>query len=387
MMNAECRIRCWERPASFSPFCIHHSAFCIPHSRWDVNMKKAISLATVFLLALCSADCKRQDPATEKVLHVYIWSEYLPQSVIDDFTAKTGIKVNVSLFSKNEELLAKLQSGTADYDVVVPTDYMVYRLIKQKLIQPLDRSKLKGFENLDPKFLDQKFDPGNQYSLPYFFGTTGIGYNKKRVKEPVESWAALFDAKYKRQVLMLDDARECFAAALRASGKSPNETDPAALDAAARQLKEQKRLKLVQVYDSDAFHDKLAAGDVLLAQGYGGQFAKVIRDKPDELAYVIPKEGGTRWTDNLCVPANARRTDSIYAFLNYVLQPDVAAKIANEVSYATPNAAARKLIDKGLLDDPAVYPPEEALKRCQFIQDLGDTAKVVERYFGEVKAQ
>src|SRR5688572_30288550 len=350
-------------------------------------MKRPVSLATVLLLALFSADCNRQDPAAEKVLNVYIWSEYLPRSVIDDFTAKTGVKVNVSLFSKNEELLAKLQSGTADYDVVVPSDYMVNRLIRQKLLQPLDRSKLKAFENLDPKFLDQKFDPGNQYSLPYFWGTTGIGYNKKAVTEPVESWAALFDPKYERKVLMLDDARECFAAALRSAGKSPNETDPATLEAAAAKLKEQKKRNVVRVYDSDAFHEKLSAGDVLLAQGYGGQFAKVIAEKPDELAYVIPKEGGTFWTDNLCVPATSRRTESVYAFLNYVLQPEVAAKIANEVSYASPNAAAKRFLDKKLLDDPAVYPPEDVLKRCKFMEDLGEAAKLVDRHFSEVKAQ
>ncbi len=350
-------------------------------------IKRLLSFSLLVLVCLCAADCNKQDPATEKVLSVYTWSEYLPQSVIDDFTGKTGIKVNVSLFSKNEELLAKLQSGTADFDVVVPSDYMVQRLIRQKLVKPLDRSKLKGFENLDPNFLDQKFDPGNQYSLPYFWGTTGVAYNKMQVKEPVESWAVLFDSKYERKVLMLDDARECFAAALRAVGKDANATDPASLEQAAAKLKEQKHLNLVQAYDSDAFHEKLAARDALLAQGYGGQFAKVIRDKPDELAYVIPKEGGTRWTDNLCVPATARRTESIYAFLNYALQPEVAAKIANEVSYATPNAAARKLIDKSLLEDPAVYPPDDVLKRCQFMQDLGESAKLVERYFGEVKAQ
>ena len=345
-------------------------------------------LAPLLLLAcLSSATCNRRDPAAEKVLNVYIWSEYLPQSVVDDFTAKTGIKVNVSLFSRNEELLAKLQSGVTNYDVVVPSDYMVQRLIRQKLVQPLDRSKLKGLENLDPHFVNQSFDPGNQYSLPYFWGTTGIAYNKKQVREPVESWGILFDAKYERKVLMLDDPRECFAAALRAVGKDANATDPASLEQAAAKLKEQKSRNLVQAYDSDAFHEKLAAKDVLIAQGYGGQFAKVIRDKPDELAYVIPKEGGTRWTDNLCVPATARRTDSIYAFLNYVLQPEVAAKIANEVSYATPNAAARKFVDKRLLDDPAVYPPDEVLKRCHFMQDLGDAAKVVDRHFAEVKAQ
>jgi spermidine/putrescine-binding protein len=350
-------------------------------------IKSLFSRWLLLFVCLCSADCNRQDPTTEKVLNVYIWSEYLPQSVIDDFTGKTGIKVNVSLFSKNEELLAKLQSGSADFDVVVPSDYMVHRLIKQKLVKPLDRSKLKGLENLDPNFLNQQFDPGNQYSLPYFWGTTGIAYNKKEVKEPVESWAILFDHKYERKVLMLDDARECFAAALRAIGKDANATDPASLEQAAAKLKEQKHLNLVQAYDSDAFHEKLAARDVILAQGYGGQFAKVIRDKPDELAYVIPREGGTRWTDNLCVPATARRTESVYAFLNYVLRPEVAAKIANEVSYATPNATARKLVDKGLLDDPAVYPPDDVLRRCQFMQDLGDAARVVERHFGEVKAQ
>ena len=350
-------------------------------------IKRLLSFPLLLFMALACADCNRQDPATEKVLNVYIWSEYLPQPVIDDFTAKTGIKVNVSLFSRNEELLAKLQSGVANYDVVVPSDYMVHRLIRQKLVQPLDRSKLKGFENLDPNFLNQQFDPGNQYSLPYFWGTTGIAYNKKQVKEPVESWAVLFEPKYERKVLMLDDSRECFAAALRTIGKDANATDPASLEQAAAKLKEQKQRNLVQAYDSDAFHEKLAARDVLLAQGYGGQFAKVIRDKPDELAYVIPKEGGTRWTDNLCLPATARRTESTYAFLNYVLQPEVAAKIANEVSYATPNAAARKFIEKGLLEDPAVYPPDDVLKRCHFMQDLGDAATVVDRHFAEVKAQ
>src|SRR5215217_7645078 len=130
-------------------------------------IRRLLCVPLLLLLCLSSTHCKHQDAAAEKSLNVYIWSEYLPQSVADDFTAKTGIKVNVSLFSRNEELLAKLQSGNADYDVVVPSDYMVHRLIRQKLVQPLDRSRLKGLENLDPNFLDQKFDPGNQYSLPY----------------------------------------------------------------------------------------------------------------------------------------------------------------------------------------------------------------------------
>ena len=350
-------------------------------------MKSSMLLLLCTLAFLLPTGCKREDPAGQKVLNVYIWSEYLPQSVIDDFTKKTGIKVNVSLFSKNEELLAKLQAGATDYDIVVPSDYMVQRLVRQKLLQPLDKAKLKGLENLDPRFLDQKFDPGNQYSIPYFWGTTGIGYNTKEAAGPVESWAVLFDPNYKKQVLMLDDARECFAAALRAAGKSADETDPAALAEAAKNLKEQKAQGVVRVYDSDGFAEKLAAGDVVLAQGYNGQFAKVIREKPGELAFVVPREGGTFWADNLCVPAAAKRSESIYAFLNYVLEPQVAAKIANEVSYATPNAAAKKFLDEKLLRDPVVYPPPDVLARCQFMQDPGDAARVIERHFAEIKAE
>jgi spermidine/putrescine-binding protein len=169
-------------------------------------------------------------------------------------------------------------------------------------------------------------------------------------------------------------------------GKSVNETDPKVLEAAAKSLKEQKAL--VRLYDSDSFHEKLAAGDVALAHGYNGQFAKAIRDNPDKpLAYVVPKQGGTFWLDNLCVPTNARHTASIDAFLDYILRPEVAARIAKEVGYGSPNAAARKLLPPEVLKNEVIYPPDEVLNRCQFMEDLGDSAKLINQYMTEIKAQ
>ena len=345
-------------------------------------MKRPLLTLLCALLCLSSLHCK--DPAKEKVLNLYIWSEYLPQSVLDDFRAKTGITVHVANFGSNEELLEKLQSGVTDYDVVVPSDYMVHRLIARKLVRPLDRSKLSGFENLDAKFLDQKFDPGNQYSIPYFWGTTGIGYNTEKVKGAVDSWDVMWDKDYSGKISMLNDGREVFAAALLRMGKGVNETDPKVLEAAAKSLKEQK--PLVRYYDSDSFNDRLAAGDVVLAQGYNGQFAKSMKDK-GELAFVVPKEGGTFWMDNLCVTANARHTASVDAFLNYILQPEVAAKIAESAGYGSPNAAARKLLPEKMLKNEVIYPPEEVIKRCKFMEDLGDSAKLVNQYMTEIKAE
>jgi spermidine/putrescine-binding protein len=348
-------------------------------------------LRRLLLLPLCLAiflwglSCSK-DVSQEKVLNVYIWSEYLPQSVLDDFKAKTGITVHVANYDSNEILLEKLQSGVTDYDIVVPSDYMVHRLIARKLIRPIDKAKLAaGFANLDPKFLSPSFDPGNQYSVPYFWGTTGIGYNKKKLGGPVDSWDALFDPKYAQQILMLEDGRELFAAALLRMGKSVNETDPAVLAQAAKMLKEQK--SLVRDYNSSSFQEKLASHDVVLAQGYNGQFAKAIKNAPEELAYVVPKEGGTFWMDNLCVPTSARHSASIDAFLAYVLQPEVSARIAEGVGYGSPNAAARKLLKPEVLNNEVIYPPEEVLKRCKFMEDLGESAKLINQYVTEIRAK
>jgi spermidine/putrescine-binding protein len=338
------------------------------------------------LAALAVSACDRgQGSADAGELNVYIWSEYLPQEVVDEFAARTGVEVNVDLYDSNEAVLAKLQSGVAGYDLVVPTDYMVEILIAEELVQELDHDRLPNLRNVDPRFLDKTFDPGNRHSVPYMWGTTGLGYDRRSTGGPIDSWAAVFDPRFEGRILMLDDMREVFAVALKSMGHSLNATDPTVLEQAAAKLKGQKRL--VRTYDSGDFENVLAAGDVDLAHGYNGQFAKVVADAPERLAYVVPKEGATLWIDGICIPTGARNVANAYRFLDYVLEPEVAARIVNGISYASTNAAARPFIDPRILGDPAVYPPDDVVANCELIEDIGEATTLMDRYWTEIKAQ
>ena len=351
-------------------------------------------LATLLITGLVGglAGCARKAndaPAATQAkdagkLNIYIWSAYLPKEVIDKFSAQTGIQVNFDVYDSNEALLEKLQSGVADYDLVVPSDYMVKILVAEKLIQPIDHAKLPNIANLDPRFLDKKFDPKNQYSLPYFWGTTGFGYNKAKLGT-LDSWQAIFDPKNKGRILMLDDMREVFGATLKSMGKSLNETDPAVLKQAADLLKKQK--KLVATYNSGDFANILAAGDVDIAHGYNGQLAEVVAKEPEKLAYVVPKEGATLWMDNVCLPAKARNVENAYKFLNYIMEAEVNAAIVNGVSYASANVPAKKFIAPEILNDPSIYPSDEVIGRCEFLEDIGDTTTLLDEYWTEIKAQ
>ncbi len=273
----------------------------------------------------------------------------------------------------------------ADYDLVVPSDYMVRILVHLKLLRALDKSRLKNLGNLDARFLDRSFDPHNAYSLPYLWGTTGYGYDRERAGRDEDSWAPLFDPRNKGQILMLDDMRECFAVALKFQGHSLNSTDPSILRQAADLLKKQK--PLVKTYNSGDYENILAAGDVWFAHGYNGQLAKVVAENPKRFAYVLPREGATLWIDSICLPAGARNVESIYAFLDYILEPEVNARIVDGIRYASPNSAARKFIRPDILADPAVYPSDEALARCELVEDIGDATTILDEYWTEIKAQ
>lgn len=330
---------------------------------------------------LVLAGCKPE----ERHLNIYIWTNYLPQDVVADFEKRTGIHTRVDTYDSNETILAKLQSGVADYDLVVPSDYMLKVMIPQKLLREIDPASLRGFANLEPRLLDQKLDPGNRHSIPYLWGTTGIGYAKSRVAAPVDSWGVLFDPRHAGRILMLDDEREAFGAALKLMGRSINETDPAVLRQAAERLKQQK--KLVRTYNSSDFANLLAAGDVDVAQGFNGEMAEVVAASQGRLAYVVPKEGGTLWIDSLAIPASAQNVDAAHEFLEFVLEPEIAARIVNGVHYAGANRAALPKIDPAIRNDPAIYPPQEVLDRCELIEDLGETTQLLDELWTEVKAQ
>jgi spermidine/putrescine transport system permease protein len=354
----------------------------ISAGRLTVWHKLAGGVALVLLAGFAIGGGRGKPPGGE--LNVFIWSNYLPDSVIKEFEQEYRAKINVELYDSNEALLAKLQSGGASYDIIVPSDYMVTVLAEQGLLQELDRDRLTNFPNLDPKLTGLPFDPQNRYSAPYLWGTTGIGYRKDKVTEPVESWAVMWDPKYKDRLAMLDDMREVIGASLKYMGKSLNDTDPGDIQVAASLLEQQK--PLVRAYDSGGFDQLLLSGDAWVVQGYNGQIAKAMSDNP-LIGYVIPKEGCTVAVDNMCIPKNAPHAALAVDFMNYVLRPAVAGEIANATGYSSPNLAGRAYIRPELLANRAIYPLAEDLDRCEFIRDLGQATTTYDRYWTEIKSK
>jgi spermidine/putrescine transport system permease protein len=344
---------------------------------------RGAALPAALGLAILAAPFVLVGPAApaDRVLNVFIWSGYLPPETVKAFEARHGVRVNVDLFDSLEALLAKMQAGNTNYDVVCPSNYAVEILLKQGLLRPLDHSALPHLRNVDPAWLDRDFDPGNRHSVPYFTGTCGIGYRKSRVGE-VDSWAALWDPRWKGRVLMLDDARETFGAALKRLGKSVNTADEPTLREAQRLLLEQK--PLVRAYDSANFEDALLAGDVWLSQGWNGEFARVMDLDPD-IAYVVPKEGSTTYLDSLAIPKGAPHPELAHAFLDFVMEARSAADICRSMRYTSPNRAALALLPPGIRDHPAIFPPAEVLARTELLRDIGPATLLYDRLWTEVK--
>jgi spermidine/putrescine-binding protein len=278
-------------------------------------------------------------------------------------------------------MLAKVQSGNVAYDLLCPSNYPIESLRHQNLLRPLDHSALPHLTNVDPRFLDKPYDPGNRYSVPYFWGTCGIAYDRKRVGS-VDSWGALWEPRYKGRVLMLDDPRETIGAALKWKGLSVNTTDSAALAEAQRLLLAQK--PLVKTYNASNFEDVLLSRDVWLAQGWNGQFAKVMAVDPD-LEYVIPKEGASLFVDSLVIPASAPHPALAHAFIDFTLEAEIAAEICRTMRYSTPNRAALPLLPDDIRRNSAIFPPDDVLERLELIQDIGETTVMYDRLWTEVK--
>lgn len=348
-------------------------------SRWSLaSGGAALLLLVVFAFGGEGAKAKGGE------LNVLIWSNYLPDEVVTEFERRYEAKVNLELYDSNEAMLARLQSGGASYDIIVPSDYMVTVLREQGLVQEVDRERLTNFSNLDPQFLGLGHDRDNRFSVPYLWGTSGIGYRKDKIDGLVDSWAIMWDARYRDRIAMLDDVREAMGAALKREGRSLNSTDESEIDQAARLLSEQK--PLVKAYDSGGFDQLLLAGDAWIVQSYSGQIAKAMAEDAS-IGYCIPKEGCTISLDNLCIPAGAAHRELALEFINFILEARIAAEISNGTGYAVANLAARAYIKPELLSNEAAYPPKELLEKCEFIKDIGEAISLYDRYWTEIKSQ
>jgi putrescine transport system substrate-binding protein len=324
--------------------------------------------------------------ADEKVLHVYNWSDYIAEDTLDNFQKETGIKVIYDVFDSNETLEAKLLAGSSGYDIVVPSNNFLAKQIKAKVYQPLDRSKLPNWKNLDTSLLKavSVSDPDNQYAFPYLWGTIGIGYNVDKVKQalgddaPVNSWDLVFNpetvAKLKGcGVTFLDSPTEILPAALNYLGFKPGSTDKAELKQA-----EALFLKIrpsISYFHSSKYIGDLANGNICVAIGYSGDLYQS-KSRAEEakngvnISYSIPKEGAGSFFDMLAIPADAKNVEEAHIFLNYLMKPEVIASISNFVQFPNGNAAATPLVDDVLRNDPGVYPDAETMAKIYTFPDL-----------------
>jgi spermidine/putrescine transport system substrate-binding protein len=320
----------------------------------------------------------------EKVLNFYNWADYVAESTIPGFQKQTGIKVTQDNFSSNEELLAKLQAGGTGYDVIVPSDYMVAIMIKSDVVQKLDMSQIPNSKNVGKEYAGLSYDPKNEYSLPYQWGTTGILYNKKEIGQLPESWDPLWDTEFEGKMSMLNDSRETLGAALYKLGYSVNTTDTGRLQEAADELKKQKPL-LRGYFDSTEARPLVQNGDLLLGHVFSGDAFLALSENSD-LDYMVPKPAATRWTDNMCIPNGAEHPQNAHKFINYILGAKTGAELSNYTYYNTPNAAALPMIDDALKDLPGYVLPDSVFERLQVIADQGEATREYERLFTEVKS-
>lgn len=318
-----------------------------------------------------------------KKLNVYNWSDYIDEATIPNFEKEFGVKVNYDTFEDNESMLAKVQSGATGYDVVYPTGYMVEIMIKEGLLAPLDHGNIPNISGVNEALRKPPYDPGMKFSIPYQWGTTGFGYNSKKLSGKVDSWSLLFDPKYKGKITMLDDVRGAISVALKYLGYSLNTTSKSELMEAKKLLMEQK--PLLKAYMSAPVKSLLISGEVWISELWSGDVYMTMEDN-DAIVYCIPKEGCEVWTDNMCILKSAPHKYTAEVWINYNMRPEVSAAVSNYVWYATPLDTAKPLIDKEALNDPGIYPPQEVLNRCEFLVDIGEATRIYDQIWTELKA-
>ncbi len=324
-------------------------------------------------------------------LNVANWGEYMSvndEEVLDvnkAFEALTGIKVNYKTVPTNEELYAKLQ-GSADYDVIIPSDYMIARLIKENMLQKLDYSNIPNFQYINSRLIDPDYDPQNEYSVPYMWGLTCIVYNTALIDEEIDSWSALWDERYKDKILMPNNPRDAIGIALLKNGFSLNTENPDELNKALNSLKEQK--PLIQAYVMDEIYDKMEGGSAAIGSYYVGDII-VMCEENEDLAYVLPKEGTNRFVDAMCIPTAAKNKEAAEMYINFLCETEVALANCEYIGYSTPHTEAFELLDEETKNNPAQYPDDEYLdNKTENFKNLSDqTNKLYDSLWNELKIE
>lgn len=329
--------------------------------------------------------------AAAEELNIFIWSEYMDEEAMPAaFEAATGIKVRLDIYENNEEMVAKLQAGgVSQYDIIVPSDYIMPVLINQKLIKPLDHNKIPNLKNLKPIFRNTTYDPGNKYSVAWQWGTVGLMYRKDRVNAAdTTSWSILFDPKKSPGPFwLIDSVREMMGIALLYKGYDFNSTNPKELKEAADLLVATKKSKDCMGFKPGVGgKNDVVAGTAAAAIVYNGDAIQSVTEHPDTLAFTIPKEGSEIWVDSMCIPAKAPNPDAAYKWINWVLEPQVGADLSNYNQFATPNAASMPYITPEDIKNPGIYPTEDIMKTLHFTKDLGKDNRIMDEAWTRAKS-
>ena len=351
-------------------------------------MKKYLIVAVSLAFALMLSGCELQKNK-EKSINVYSWGEFIADgsdgtvNVNEKFTEETGIKVNYKTFQNNEELFAKISGGGADYDVIIPSDYMVSRLIEKDMLEKINFDNIPNYKLISDRFKNLGFDLKNEYSVPYVWGMIGIFYNKNEVTEDI-NWDILWNEKYKNRILMFDNARDAFAISLLRLGYSVNTEDASQLREAADELIKQK--PLVQAYVMDQIFDKISNGEAVLAPYYAGDAAVVMKNNPN-IGFVIPKYASEKFVDSMCIPKGSENKELAEKYINFMCRTDIALANAKKTGYSTPHEEAYNLLDGDVKNNEIFYPDRETLNNSQTFVNLSEkTNKLIDELWVEVKS-
>lgn len=336
-------------------------------------------------LAACSgSEGGTASTGEEATLNFYNWDTYIGETTLDDFAASSGITVNMSLFATNDELFAKLRAGNAGYDVIVPSNDFVERMIQSNLIQELDQSLIPNLANIDPTFVDVGYDPGRKFSMPYTWLALGIGYRKSKVSSPPDSWNVLFDSnEYANRIALLSEAGDVIRLGAKYLGHSVNEITPEIIAEVEAMLIRQK--PFIRTFHDDNGQDLLLSGEVDIVLEYNGDIAQIMTED-DDIDFVIPKEGSQLNSDNLCIPVGAPHPLNAHAFINNLLDGEVGKKITDTILYPTPNVAAKALMPDAYKDNPVIFPPADRLALCEYATYNGTLQPLYEEAFTRIRA-
>lgn len=346
-------------------------------------LKMALLASLVVVISIASTGCKTGGKNSEKVLNVYNVGDYINEDLIKEFEEKTGIPVQYSTYDTNEMMYQKVKSNSTKYDVIFPSDYMVDKMRKEGLLKKINFNNIPNFKYIDNEFKNPVYDPKNEYSVPYMWGTVGIVYNKKMVDDKVDSWDIMWNPKYKRNILMMDSVRDSMGVALKKLGYSVNTTSSKEIKEARELLEKQK--EFVLAYVNDDGKDRMIANEAAMGLFFSGDFPLMNSENPD-LEYVVPKEGSNKWTDAICIPKTCDNQDWAEEFINFLSDPKVNAENTEYIGYSTPITKGRNMLPDEMKNDESLYPDKNLLDKCEAYLDLDKEIKKYDKAWIQLKS-